>query len=119
MTLSDHLVDETDLAGLRRADRLAGQGQFHGDVVGDAPGKAHQASLAREESPPDLRNAEAGGFGGNDQVAREHELTAATYRVSLDGGDQRLRRGPRKDPVLATRIDCEALAGLHGGEVRT
>ena len=56
----------------------------------------------RRRPEPDLRLAEPGVLGGDDQVAGHRELEPARERVAVDLGDDRLRAATRRASVAAT-----------------
>ena len=87
---SGQLADEPVLLGIVGRERVAGEQHLEGDVVGDSLRQADDAALPSDESAFHLRQPEFGIFGGNDQVAAQRHLEAATERPALDGGDQRL-----------------------------
>ena len=100
-----------ELRGALGADRLAGQGQLHRQVVRDPARQAQQRAGGGHQPALDLGDAEAGVAGGDDEVARQRDLEAAGQRPALDGRDQRLARGPLGDAGEAAVADVRALAG--------
>ena len=61
-------------------------------VVGHARGRRSSAPRGGHERALDLRDAELGARGGDDQVAGQRDLEAARDREALDRGDERLAR---------------------------
>ena len=82
------------LLGLRRADE---------------PRRALRAAAAGEDAELDLGEAEAGGVGGDAQVARQRELQPAAEREPVDRRDHRTRDGrERVEPGADARADRPA-----------
>jgi hypothetical protein len=61
-------------------------------VRGICPLEADRGAADREQSAPDLEQAEGGGLGGDADVGALEHLGAARDAVPLDGGDDRLAR---------------------------
>ena len=74
------------------ADRVAGEGELHRQVVRDPARQPQQRAGGGDQPALDLGDAEARVARGHDQVARERDLEPAGQRVALDRGDQRLAR---------------------------
>ena len=53
-------VDQTQLVGPLGGQRVAGQGQLHGDLVGNAPRQAQQTAAGGDQATFDLGDAERG-----------------------------------------------------------
>ena len=130
-------VDQTQRVRLGRPDPAAGQHQVQGPVASDPPGQQLGAAAARDQAEPDLRQAEGGALGGDDQVAGQGELVAAAQGEPLDrghGGQTQLPDGGegldehrplgaelvvvQLVPLLEVRADAERVrqgAGQHHG----
>src|SRR6185295_18701319 len=75
----------------------AGEDVLHRQLLADGARDALGAAAAGDDPEGDLRLAEAGVLGGDDHVAGERQLTAASQRVAGDGGDY--RRLDRREPA--------------------
>src|SRR5436305_342009 len=73
------------------------------------------------ERPLDLGNAERGGRGRHDEIARQRDLTPAGESGTVDGGDQRLGALALHDAgePAALRLQFTRLAGRDRLEVGT
>jgi hypothetical protein len=95
-----HLAQRAELVRPRVADRLRQQ-------VADAE---------RREPEVDVRRAELGALGGDDQVAREHGEAGDAHRVAVHGGDHGLVH--RDDAVDdAAELHPHELMELRGRKV--
>ena len=82
-------VDEPDPLRLGGIDEVAGQQQLPGPLLADE--ERHQ-QRHRRRPVADLRLAELGALGRDDEVAGHRELEAAGQRIAVDLGDDRLGR---------------------------
>ena len=93
----DEPVDEPEVVGPGGVDRVAREGELHGDVERDLAAEAEQAAGAGDERPLHLGDAEGGRGGRHHQVAGQHDLGAAGQRRAVDRRDDRLGALPLDD----------------------
>ena len=93
-----HARDQARALGLGRIHHAAGQDQIHRLGLADRAGQPLRAADARDDAELDLRLAELGVVGGDDDVALHRELAAAAERKARDRRDHRLARA--RDAVL-------------------
>ncbi len=106
-----HAVDQAQLVGPLGGDRVAGQGQLHGHVVGDASRQVQQGPACSHQAALGLGDAELGPGGRHHQVAGQRNLQTAGHGKALDGRDQRLARSALGDPGEATVAHPRPFAG--------
>jgi hypothetical protein len=82
------LVDQPDLAGAVRVDRVAGEQQLHGHPRGHQPGQRRRPRRAAADLH--LGDGEPGGVGGDHEVALLGEQEAAGVGDAVHRGDRRL-----------------------------
>jgi len=87
-----HIVEEAEMRGLRRRDRLAPGHEFEGVFEADEAGEALRRAGARDEALPYRRQAETGACQPHPEMAAEREFEAAAEHLAVQGGDDGLRR---------------------------
>src|SRR5438270_9998166 len=109
-----HLVDEPPLGRRHRVDRLPGQRQQRRAVTADAPGDAHRAARAGDQTERHLGQPDGGVRGGDDPPAEGGQLDAGPHARAVesrlhpwaDGG-----HGPGRAPFEAD--------DMSGGRIRS
>src|SRR5690606_4837555 len=83
-------VDESDLLGRDGVHELAGVDHPLGERLSDAPAGALRTAESGIDADAGFGEREHGAVGGDDGVARERHLEAASERHSVETGDHRL-----------------------------
>ena len=81
--------DQTGALGFSGVHHAAGQAHVHRLGLADQAGQPLRAAGARHDAELDLRLAELGGVGGDDEVAHHGQFAAAAEREAGDRGDDR------------------------------
>ena len=100
--------------GLRGIHHAAGEDEVHGLGLADRVGEPLRAADAGNDAELDLRLAEFGVVGGDDEIALHGQLAAAAERKARHRGDDRLARRRRLMPVRA-KIAEEGLGKILVG----
>ena len=104
------LRDQARALGLGGVHHPAGQAHFHRLGLADRARQPLRAAHARRDAELDLRLAELGGVGGDDEVGHHRHFAAAAQREAGDRGDPRL--AGRGDLLPAG----EEIGRIHVGE---
>src|SRR6266542_446309 len=104
-------ADEPHLGRLARADLLAREDHEHAPLPPNGPqdGRHHDQ---RQEPDPDLRQAEDGILGGDDDIAAGRQAAATRKREAVDLGDY--RRLHARHGLENSRQAAERVPGLEG-----
>src|SRR5499433_3072648 len=114
-----HLVDHAQAVSLLGRHVTAGEDVAHGDLVRDHAGQAMDATGAGHEAHAGLGQAEAGGVGGDDDVAGQRHLETAAERVAVDGGDDGLPVGRAVGEAAEAALGhAYHVAAMLGGEAQ-
>ena len=113
----DDLVDQASLVKPGGRVVLAGQRDFHGEVIRDPLRQPEQAAGTGHQAAPDLGQAELGGLARHHQVTGERELEPARQRVALDSRDDRLDWRPLRDAAEAAVSGSRGVAGQETLEI--
>ena len=77
------------MLGLGRVDAAAGEEHVHGDMIGNAARQLDRGGI-RHGARIDFGQREGCMFGGDDDVAGDHDLEAAAEGEAIHGADHRL-----------------------------
>ena len=83
------LVDHPPLERIGRRHRLAGEQQFHRDLARQVVDDAERSTGGGDQATLDLGQPEPGPLLGDDEIAGQRQLGAATEGGAVDGGDGR------------------------------
>lgn len=120
----DDAGDEPGTLRLLGAHVATREAQLHRLRLPDGAREALRAAHAGHHAELDLRLAEDGGVGGDEDVAHHRELATTAQRVAGDRGDERradaLERLPASEPVGRVHVEVRLLSHLldvcPGGE---
>ncbi len=117
LAVVDHVVDQADLGGAGRVDRVAGEQHLQGQGARDPLGQQHRPARPGQQPALDLGHAEPGRRAGHHQVAGQQELEAAGQGPAFGRADQRLARRGLGDAAQAAAGEGRHLAGQERLEV--
>ncbi|KAG0762508.1 hypothetical protein G6F22_018622 [Rhizopus arrhizus] len=106
----DHARHQAGALRFFGAHHAGGQRQVHGLGLAHGARQTLRAAGARDHAQLDLRLAELGGVGGDDDVAHHGQFAAAAQRVAADCGDHGLPDALQGFPVAG---DVFAAVHIH------
>ena len=101
-------VDQADLGGPRRGQRLAGQQHLQRDANGTRRGSCSAAPPAATSERFTSGTPNRAVSRRDDEVAGQQQLEPAGQRPALDRADQRLARRRLGDPAQPAALDRRA-----------